>query len=152
MVEIAFPLPRQRRSFGEILKDIFNWAVVLTNGGEEWVVDKINETVQTKPEYVGWGTGAGTSAKSDTDLFTPATEARVLGTTSKQGTGSSAKYQVIATLTADGSKTITNAGLFTSAGTGSPPSGGLLIIKGDHTGVALLLNDQIAYTWTLDPS
>lgn len=148
---IAIPLGRHR-SLGDILKDVIRWAVVLTNVGEEWVVDKITETVQTKPEYAGWGTGAGTSAKGDTDLFTAATEARVLATTSKQSTGSTAKYQAIATITADGTKTITNAALFTTAGTGSPPSGGSMIVKGDHTGVALLVNDQIMYTFTLDPS
>ena len=127
-------------------------AVVLTNVGEEFVVDKLTETVQTKPEYCGWGTGAGTSAKADTDLFTPANEARVLATTSKQSTGSTAKYQAVATITSLSGQTITNAGLFTTAGSGTPPSGGSLIVKGDHTGVALLTNDQIQYTFTLDPS
>lgn len=127
-------------------------AVVITNVGEEFVVDKLNETVQTKPEYVGWGSGAGTAAKSDTDLFTPETEARVLSTTSKQGTGSAAKYQAIATIVAAAGKNITNAGLFTTAGTGSPPSGGSLIVKGDHASVALNTGDQIEYTFTIDPS
>jgi hypothetical protein len=127
-------------------------AVVLTNAGEEFVVDKLTETVQTKPEYVGWGTGAGTAAKADTDLFTPAAEARVLTTTSKTGSGSTAKYQAVGTITSASGQTITNAGLFTTAGSGSPPSGGTLIVKGDHTGVALLTNDQIQYTFTLDPA
>jgi hypothetical protein len=127
-------------------------AVVLTNVGEEFVVDKLAETVQTKPEYVGWGTGAGTAAKADTDVFTAAAEARVQGTTSKTGTGSTAKLQVVATLTSLSGQTITNAGLFTTAGSGSPPSGGSLIVKGDHSGVALATNDQIQYTFTLDPS
>jgi hypothetical protein len=127
-------------------------AVVLTNAGEEFVVDKLTETVQTKPEYVGWGTGAGTAAKADTDLFTPAAEARVLTTTSKTGSGSTAKYQAVGTITSASGQTITNAGLFTTAGSGSAPSGGTLIVKGDHTGVALLTNDQIQYTFTLDPA
>jgi hypothetical protein len=127
-------------------------AVVVTNAGEEYFVDKTNEAVQTKPEYIGWGTGAGTAAKADTDLFTPATEARVLGTTSKVGTGATAKFQVVGTLTADGTKSITNAGLFTAAGSGSPPSGGTLVVKGDHASTALLLSDQIQYTWTIDPA
>ena len=127
-------------------------AVVLTNNGEEFVVDKLTETVQTKPEYVGWGTGAGTAAKADTDLFTPANEARVLTTTSKTGSTSTAKFQAVGTITSASAQTITNAGLFTTAGTGTPPSGGTLIVKGDHTGVALAINDQIQYTFTLDPA
>jgi hypothetical protein len=121
-------------------------AVVLTNAGEEFVVDKLTETVQTKPEYIGWGTGAGTAAKADTDLFTPAAETRVLSTTSKVGTGSTAKYQAVGTLTSLSGQTITNAALFTAS------TSGTCVIKGDHTGVALLTNDQIQYTFTADPA
>ena len=35
-------------------------ATVLTNEGESWLVDKIDETVQTTGDYIAWGTGAGT--------------------------------------------------------------------------------------------
>lgn len=44
-------------------------ATVLTQKGEEWIVDKLDSTVATTPKYVGWGTGAGTSDKTDTALF-----------------------------------------------------------------------------------
>lgn len=121
-------------------------AVVLTNAGEEFTVDKLTETVQTKPEYIGWGTGAGTAAKADTDVFTPSAEARVQGTTSKQGTGSTAKLQNVGTMTSGSVQTITNGGLFTAT------TSGTLVIHGDHTGVALQIGDQITYTFTLDPS
>jgi hypothetical protein len=121
-------------------------AVVLTNTGEEYVVDKLTESVQTKPEFIGWGTGAGTAAKADTDLFTPAAEARVAGTVSKQGTGSTAKYQVVGTLTSASGQTITNAAAFTASTVGT------CVVKGDHTGVVLQSGDQITYTITLDPS
>lgn len=53
------------------------------------------------------------------------------------------KNQWTATLTADGAKTITNAGLFNSA------AGATLFVKGDFTGIVLALNDQIAFTITL---
>ncbi len=135
---------------------LFLWAtwavVVLTETGEEHTVDKLNETVQTKAEYVGWGTGATVPTKSGTDISTAATEARVLCTTSKTGSLATAKYQAVGTITANGTKTITNAGLFTTAGSGSPPTGGSLIVWGDHTGVVLAINDQIQYTFTLDPA
>jgi len=121
-------------------------ATVLLNAGEEYVVDKLTETVQTKPEYIGWGTGAGTAAKTDTDLFTPAAEARVAAAVSKQGSGSAAKYQAVATLTSASAQTITNAAAFTASTVGT------CVIKGDHTGVALQIGDQITYTFTLDPS
>ena len=121
-------------------------ATVLTNVGEQGVCDFLSAVDQVAFDYVAWGTGAGTAAKGDTTLFTEATEARVQGTKSTQGTGAAAVYQVIGTLTADGSKTITNAGLFNASTVGD------LLIKGDFTGVALVLNDKIEFTFTLDPS
>jgi hypothetical protein len=121
-------------------------AVVLTNAGEEYVVDKLTETVQTVPQYIGWGTGAGTSAKGDTTLFTEAAEARVSGTVTKTGSGSTAKFQNVGTMTSASAQTITNAGCLTAT------SAGTLVIHGDHTGVVLAIGDQIQYTFTLDPS
>lgn len=121
---------------------------VLTQVGEEYIISKINEEIQTKPEWIGWGTGAGTPAKGDTNISTPATEARVQATLTKPLAD---KLQMVATLTADGSKTITNAGVFTTAGTGSPPSGGTLILEGSFdTGVALQAGDQIIITFTYE--
>lgn len=121
-------------------------ATVLTQKGEEVETDILDGTVSAPASYyVGWGTGAGTAAKGDTDLFTPATEARVAGTESQP---TADKNQWVATLTADGAKTITNAGLFDAAGTGSPPSGGNLVIHGDFTGVVLALGDKIEFTVT----
>lgn len=134
-----------------LLSFFMRYAVVVTNAGEEWTVDKINETVQTKPEYVGWGTGAGTAAKADTDLFTPVNTnpgnvLRLVGTSSKTGSGATAKYQLVATLEAISGITATNAGMWTAV------SGGTLVVKGDHTGVALAAGDKIEYTFTIDPS
>lgn len=129
--------------------------VVVTNVGQEYAVDHMIDKTgaqTTRAEYVGWGTGATTPVVTGTDISTAATEARTLATVSKTGAGSTAKLQAVATITADGSKTITNAGLFTTAGSGSPPSGGSLVVWGDHAGVAVLLNDAIQYTITIDPS
>ncbi len=126
-------------------------ATVITNAGEEWVVDKLKETVQTEAQYVGWGTGAGTAAKADTDLFTPANSdpgnaLRQAGTTSKQGSGSSAVYRCVATLQAVSGLTVTNAGSWTAS------TGGTLIVKGDFTGVVLAAGDQIVFTIELNPA
>jgi hypothetical protein len=112
-------------------------ATVLTQVGEEWLVDKIDESIQTKGDYVGWGTGAGTAVKGDTTLFAEASEARVQAAMSQPAAD---KIRWVATLTADGSKTITNAGNFTAA------SGGTLIVHGDFTGVALAQGDKIEFT------
>lgn len=121
-------------------------AVVLTSVGEELLVDLIDGTsaahLTAGNTWVGWGTGAGTAAKADTTLFTEASEARVNPSTQTQPTAD--KLQWVATITANGSKTITNAGLLTAS------SGGTLIIHGDHTGQAVAANDKIEYTITLE--
>lgn len=121
-------------------------ATVLTNAGEQWAADRMSGASSLTGQYIGWGTGAGTAAKADSALFTEASEARVAGTVSTQGTGSSAKYQVVGTLTANGAKTITNAGNLDASAAGN------LIVHGDFAGIALALNDSIQFTITLDPS
>jgi len=121
-------------------------ATVLVNGGEGWVCGRLAGTLATDGHYIGWGTGAGTAAKADTTLFTEATEARAAGTVTVEGTGASAVYQVVGTLTADGTKTITNVGNFTASTVGT------LIIHQDHTGVPLTIGEAITYTFTLNPA
>lgn len=121
-------------------------ATVLTNVGEQFICDYLSAVVATAADYVHWGTGTTAAAKTDTALVTAASEARVQGTKSTNGTGAAAKYQVVGTLTADGAKTITEAGLFTAL------TAGTLVIRGDFTGIALALNDRIEFTFTLDPS
>lgn len=116
-------------------------ATVLTQVGEEWVVDKLDETVQTTGDFVGWGTGAGTAAKGDTTLFTEASEARVSAVRSQPVAD---KIRWVATLTADAGKTITNAGNFTAS------SAGTLIVKGDFTGIVLASGDKIEFTIDLE--
>lgn len=49
-------------------------------------------------------------------------------------------YQVVGTITADGTKTITNAGLFDASTSGN------LFMKGDFTGVALNASESIQFT------
>jgi len=121
-------------------------ATVFTNVGEQWACECMAQTNALSGQYVGWGTGAGTAAKTDTTLFTEASETRATGTVTVTGSGSTAKYQCVGTLTADGAKTITNAGNFTAVTVGT------LIVHGDFTGIALALNDSIQFTITLDPS
>lgn len=117
-------------------------ANVYTQAGEELVVDILDGTVAVPSNwYVGWGTGAGTAAKGDTTLFTEASESRVAATMSQP---SADITQAVATLTADGAKTITNAGLFSAS------TGGTLLVHGDHSGIALSLGDKIEYTITLE--
>lgn len=115
-------------------------ATVFTTVGKAWVIDKLDETVQTTADYIGWGTGAGTAAVGDTTLFTEASEARVVATRSQPAADT---IQWVGSLTADAGKTITNAGNFTAS------SSGTLIVKGDFTGIVLASGDIIQFTITL---
>lgn len=115
-------------------------ATVYTDAGEAWVVDAIDATVAPGTHYIGWGTGAGTAGKTDTTLFTEASEARVSATKSQPAADTN---RWVATLTADAGKTITNAGVFTAT------SGGTMIVKGDFTGIVLATGDKIEFTISL---
>lgn len=96
----------------------------------------------TEPNWVAWGTGAGTTAVGDTTLFTEATETRVAGTSTQQTTNTANDtYQVVGTLTvATAGKTITNAGLFDAV------SAGNLFMKGDFAGITLNVGESIQFT------
>jgi hypothetical protein len=127
---------------------------VLSNIGEEWVVDRLVGTSGTYSTdvgaHVGWGTGAGTANKTDTTLFTesndPVSSARTVGAITKTGTTSTAKWQNVATVPSTTSQTITNAGTFKAGGAVA------MFLKGDFTGIPLANGDSIQFTFTLDPS
>lgn len=127
-------------------------ANVLTNAGRAVLTSRIKGT-GTEPLQIGWGTGAGTSAATDTTLFTETqadlsgtTGTRVAGTSTQQTTSvTSDTYRVVGTITATGAGTVTNAGLFDNSTIGS----GNLFVKGDFTGVALAISDSITFTFNL---
>lgn len=115
-------------------------ATVLTNAGKAIIPNRILGS-GTEPAYLAWGTAAGTAAATDTTLFTE-TGTRQLGTSSRVTTTvSNDTYQVVGTLTAAGTVTITNAGLFDDATVGN------LFVKGDFTGVDLTAGESIQFTW-----
>lgn len=115
-------------------------ATLLVNTGKAVVTNRIIGS-GTQPNYVAWGTGAGTTAATDTTLFSE-TGSRVAGTSSQQTTSTTSDtYQVVGTLTAGSSLTITNAGLFDASSSGN------LFVKGDFTGVALTSGDSIQFTF-----
>jgi len=102
---------------------------------------------QAEPRYMGWGTGATAGSATSTDISTPATEARAAGTSSQYTTTlTNDTHQVLATLTANANKTITNVGVFDAAGSGSPPSGGVLYAIFDGLNQALNSGDSIQFT------
>ena len=115
-------------------------ATLLVNTGKAVVTNYLNGGAATQPKYVAWGTGSGTTAATDTTLFTE-TGTRVSGTTTQQTTSTTNDtFQVVGTLTASGSVTITNAGTFDASSSGN------LFVKGDFTGIALNSGDSIQFT------
>lgn len=123
-------------------------ATVVTNTGLALITDLLTGS-GTAPKYVGWGTGAGTSAVTDTTLFTEDTTAgyaRATGTpTQVTTTTTNDTFQVVGTLTAGATLTITNVGLFNVL-TSTPT----LVMKADFTGVALNSGDSIQFTLQIE--
>lgn len=113
-------------------------ATVFTDVGEALAADYFDGTANAPANwYIHWGTGTTTAAKGDTALVTPGSEARVAATES-QPTADTNRF--VATLTADGTKTIAEAGLFDALTDGNMP------IRGDFAGIALGANDKIEFT------
>ena len=122
-------------------------ATFVVDGGLDIVTNRL-KGAGTEPLNVGWGTGAGTTTRTDTTLFTAAlvdltagNTDHTAGTSTRQTTHTANDtYQVIATRTATGAGTVTNAGLWDAA------SGGNLFLKGDFTGIGLSSGDSIQFT------
>jgi hypothetical protein len=115
-------------------------ATLLVNTGKAVVTNRL-KSGGTEPNYIAWGTGAGTTAATDTTLFTE-TGTRVLGTSTQQTTSTTSDtYQVVGTQTAGGTLAITNAGLFDASTTGN------LFAKGDFSTINLSSGDSIQFTF-----
>ena len=99
------------------------------------------------PKYIQWGTGTGAAASANVVTTTSTTEARTTGTASQQTTtATNDTYQVTGTITAAGSRAITEVGLFDAAGSGSPPTGGNMNVYADFSAINLSSGDSIAFT------
>lgn len=115
-------------------------ATLLVNTGKAIVTNRLNSG-GTVPQYVAWGTGAGTTAATDTTLFTE-TGSRVSGTVSQVTTSTTNDtFQVVGTQTAGGTLAITNAGLFDASTVGN------LFAKGDFSTINLSTGDSIQFTF-----
>lgn len=100
----------------------------------------------TEPFYIAWGTGAGTTAVTDTTLFTEsAQESRTAGTSSITTTSSTNDtYQVTGAIVCQtATKTITNAGLFDASTSGN------LFMKSDFAGISVDPGETIDFTFTV---
>jgi hypothetical protein len=119
-------------------------ATLLVATGKAIVTNYLSGGAASVPKYIGWGTGAGTTANTDTSLFTEAGSTRTTGTpTQVTSSTTNDTYQVTGTSTASGSLAVTNSGLFDNATVGS----GNLFAKGDFGTINLNSGDSIAFTW-----
>ena len=119
-------------------------ATVLTDTGETYIVDILQDSIQTVPAYIGSGTGAGTTCKGSTGLFTESCDVRSTGTFSEPAAD---KLRNVGTITYGATKTITNAGELITSSTGNQCG---LVVHGDFTGIVLALNDKIEFTIDLE--
>jgi hypothetical protein len=128
-------------------------ATLVVNAGLAIITNRMRGS-GTEPVYIGWGTGSGTTAATDTTLFTErdvdlsaTSGTRTTGTSSQQTTDvSNDTWRLTGTRTATGSGTVTNAGCFDTSTIGS----GNLFLKGDFTGIGLVSGDSIAFTMNAD--
>lgn len=97
--------------------------------------------------WLQWGTGSGAAASANAVTTTSTTEARV-ATTDAQGTTTvtNDKITFTGTITAAGTRAITEVGVFDAAGSGSPPTGGNMDVYADFSVINLASGDAIAFT------
>lgn len=97
--------------------------------------------------YLQWGTGSAAAATANVVTTTSTTEARTAATAA-QGTTTvtNDKMTLTGTITAAGSRAITEIGVFDAAGSGSPPTGGNMDFYADFSTINLASGDSIAFT------
>jgi hypothetical protein len=120
---------------------------VVTNGGRAWVVNAAggtNGSFGSPPFAINVGTGAGTATPSQTALYSEVASARIAVTpTATTTTVANDTFSAVATYTATGAVTLTNAGLFDKSTAGS------LLLMLSFDAVALASGDTLTLTFTL---
>ena len=107
--------------------------------GTAWLTRVLNGTEVKTTNFIGWGTGPGTSSKGQFQISSEAAPARELAATSITAFN---QMQWTATLTATGVTSVTQMGMFF---TNSGPLG----IIGDFATLPLQPQDRIQATFTL---
>lgn len=97
--------------------------------------------------YAQWGTGSGAAATANVVTTTGTLEARSACSASQVTTTvTSDTLQLLATITATATRSITEVGVFDAAGTGSPPTGGNMDYYWDFSALNLNNGDSITFT------
>ncbi len=109
-------------------------ADIFTQVGEELFTDIIEAGASF---WIDWGTGGTTAAKGDTVLGTAGGEARVACAMTQPAAD---QNQFLSTITATGTKTIIECGIFDAS------TAGVMIERSDFTGIAVDSGDKIEFT------
>lgn len=97
--------------------------------------------------WLQWGTGSAAAASANVVTTTTTTEARASATASQQTTSvANDTLRLVATITAAGTRSITEVGAFDAVGSGSPPTGGNMNIYADFTSLGLASSDAVTFT------
>lgn len=97
--------------------------------------------------WMQWGTGSGKATSANAVTTTSTTESRVSATASQQTTTvTNDTLRLTGTITAAGTRAITEVGAFDAAGSGSPPTGGNMDYYADFSVINLASGDSIAFT------
>ncbi len=113
-------------------------ASVFTDVGENLTTDLWDGTISAPANwYVAQGTGVGGAAKGDTALGTETAETRVTTTDTQP---SADQNQHVGTITATGTRAITEMGLFDASTSGNMP------VRADFTAINVVSGDKIEFT------
>ena len=115
-------------------------AVFYTTIGQARIVDYIDGTATPGSHTINAGTGAVAAGVASTSLSTVVSESAVAATKSQP---SANVNRWVGTQTYTGSKTITNAGVFTEASS-------VLLLIGDGLSIAVTADDSIQFTFELE--
>lgn len=116
-------------------------AYVVTNAGRAIVTNLLSGLGGTVPKYLGWGSGTSAAAAADTALGSEYGEARTTATVSRVTTSvANDTMRISGTITAGGTRTVTEVGVFDAASSGN------MAIRGVHAAVGLSSGEGIAYT------
>jgi hypothetical protein len=120
---------------------------VITTVGVKYLCDDFNANTKdvTNFKFHAWGTGTNAEAASDVALQTESSETRATGSQASATSGANATYTTVGTITATGSRAITEHGIFDSATVG----GSTLWDRSVFSVINLASGDSIQFTYVL---
>lgn len=116
-----------------------------TDVGQAFAIDQLDDnTASATPTYYGaWGSGSTTPAVGDTALVSENAEARTQIVAGSQSQPAADTIRWVYTITATGTRTVQETGIFSAATTGN------MYIRIVHGSLALESGDQVTYTVNL---